>query len=329
MNSTAKNIELSSLIEMKRREDKPKKDRLSINIVSEEEYSKELHSADALKNESDINDMLLELYNNDDIDTLAFFIVGINTGYRPVDILAWRWKLIENADGSLMSVFAMPEHKTGKTTMVNLNETVKSTLSWYKKRKKTAGTLISDDDFVFVNGKNRRNSFVFLEKENDRLWHQDNVHKKKGLMFAYSEKGSIICDENVILNDTDRFIKLRKPIDTDSISRHLKACAENANIKGHYSSYTIRQTFSYWFRQVLKHDKSLADVADEYFSSMLLSSYFQHSSLKLTQTHYMRDQQEIFSKVISQMNLGKEAVELVIDADKELICETGTQTRFF
>ena len=51
---------------------------------------------------------------------------------------------------------------------------------------------------------------------------------------------------------------------------------------------------------------------------MLLSNYFQHSSLKVTQKHYMRDQEKLFAKVIENMNLGSETVEKIVNSHRAL-----------
>ena len=296
-----------------------KKDRCSSRIISEEEFYKEIHSADAITDDNVISDIIIELYSRKDFDTMIFFIVGINIGYRPVDILAWRWNQIIDSNGNVLKSFAMPEHKTGKTAIVNLNNTVIQALTWYHQWKMANERLFSDDNFVFTNVKNRRKSYVWYEKSMDRFWHTDSKYKSKGLMYSYENGSIIVCDERSVLEDTsEKYVKLQKAIDLDTISRHFIEVAKKLGVNLHLSSYTIRQTFSYWFRRTLKEDDTLTDVADEYFSTFLLSSYFQHSNLRITQKHYMRDQQKVFSQVVGKMNLGKAALEMIIADNDEI-----------
>lgn len=290
-----------------------KKDRINSRIVSEEDYFSEIHSADAITSEFELNELILALYNQHDYDTMIFLVVGVNIGYRPVDILAWRWSQITE-NGKVLKTFVMPEHKTGKTAIVHLNKAAIAALEWYYEYKKANEPLFSEENFVFtIIGKQGRKSYVYYEKERDMFWHSDQKYKSKGLMYSYSDGEIVVCDERVILDDTSgRFIKLQKPVDTDSISRHYLKVAKKVGIKLHLSSYTIRQTFSYWFRHTLKTDDTLEDVADNYFSTVLLSNYFNHSSMKITQKHYMRDQQKLFTEVVNKMNIGLDPLNCVI-----------------
>ena len=318
-------IDISSMItsESNKKKDK-KKDRINSKIVSEEDYFSEIHSADAITDESDLNMLILTLYEQRDYDTMIFFVVGINIGYRPVDILAWRWSQIIN-NGKVLRSFVMPEHKTGKMAVVHLNEAAITALEWYYNYKKSNEPLFSEENFVFtVIKKQGRKSYVFYEKERGIFWHTDQKHKNRGLMYSYSDGEVIVCDAQTVLNDTSgRFIKLQKPVDTDSISRHYLKVAKKLGIKLHLSSYTIRQTFSYWFRYTLKTDNTLGDVADNYFSTVLLSNYFNHSSMKITQKHYMRDQQKLFTEVVNKMNIGLDILTGVIIQYNE---SNGNQT---
>ena len=305
------NIDISKSVQVR------KKDRLATNIVSDDEFI--YHSADALTSPEDINKVIYHLYGKGQLASLVFFVVGINTGYRPVDILAWRWIDIIDSDGNITHKFVMPEHKTGKTATVNLNDSVIKLLAWYLEHKMLNDPTFTYDSFVFST--KGRASYVYYDKANNQFWHTDKKHRAKGLMFAYTDKGIIVCDENEVVNNPE-FVRLRKPIDTDTLSKHFTAAANETVIDGHYSSYTIRQTFSYWFRQMLRTDETLCNIADEFFSTMLLSNYFQHSSLKITQAHYMRDQQKMFAQVIGKMNLGNEAIEEIVNENKV------TQTTF-
>lgn len=312
-------VDISAIVNSANPNGKKKMDRCNTRIVSEEEYYKEFHSADAITDDNTISDLIIELYNRKDYDSMIFFIIGINIGYRPVDILAWRWCHIMDSCGRIMRTFAMPEHKTGKTAIVNLNDVAVNALEWYYNWKKGQEKFFSDDNFVFTNVKNRRKSYVWYEKEMDRFWHSDKEYKTKGLMYSYENGSLIVCNEDDVLCDTSgRFLKLQKAIDLDTISRHFIEVAKTLGVKLHLSSYTIRQTFSYWFRKTLKEDDTLADVADDYFSTVLLSNYFQHSNMKITQRHYMRDQQKVFSQVVGKMNLGKAALEMVIADNNEI-----------
>lgn len=333
MESTARNIEIGSIIEIqkgkKEKSDKKRLDRYATEIISEEEYNKDFHHADALTEIEDINKMILGLYNKKNISSMILFVVGINTGYRPVDLLSWRWCQIVDENGNFLKLFAMPEHKTGKTALVNLNPTAIKALEWFREYKKENEQDFSENNYVFSNMETRGNkSYVWIEKENERVWNTDKKHKTKGLMYACSDGEKVVCDENIILGDNEKFIKLRTPINTDSVSRHFIDCAKKSEIHGHFSSYTIRQTFSYWFRKTLASDDTLKNVADYYFSTRLLSSYFQHSNTKITERHYMRDHQRVFNKVIRKMNLGENALDLIIKHEYEKNNGYGEQISF-
>lgn len=307
------NIDISATV---KGNSKPKKDRINSQILSEEEYFSEVHSADAITSQNDIDDLIIGLAEKGDYTTMAFLIVGFNIGYRPVDILAWRWNQIIDENGKLMKTFAIPEHKTGKTAVVNLNDTAYRVLEWYHVYKQKNEKLFSEENFVFTSCQTRcKKTYVYYEKAMDRFWHTDNKHRKKGLMYSYSDGEIIVCDEKTITEDTENtYIKLRKPVDTDTVSKNTIKIADDLGLELHLSSYTIRQTFSYWFRKVLKEDDSLANIADEYFATYLLSSYFNHSSMKITQKHYMRDQQKIFAQVIQKMNVGNDGFDYVLEA---------------
>lgn len=291
-----------------------KKDRIQSKIIAEDEFSELYHSADAITSAEDIENMCLALYEQGNIDSMVLFIVGINIGYRPIDLLSWRWGQITDDNGNIIRRFAMPEHKTSKTAIVNLNDTVVKLLTWYKDYKMSQGNFVSESFVFTVSGKGKKKSYVWYDKELDLFYHQDRKHKAQGLMFCYQDKETITVSEDTIIGNS-RYIKLAKPIVTESVSAHFIESAKKCGIEGHFSSYTMRQTFSYWFRQTLKSDKSLANVADEYFSTMLLSGYFQHSSLKITQKHYMKDQAVLFRQIVNKMNLAKDFVDCL--AEKE------------
>lgn len=318
--NTAKKLETSNVIDISSAVRQGKKsDRLATKIVSGEDFERDRHFADALTDKEDINKIITCLYEDNKIASMVFFVVGINIGYRPVDILAWRWIDIVDENGNIIRKFAMPEHKTSKTAVVNLNDTVTELLSWLLEYKIANNPLFTYDEFVFSSySKRGTKTYTYYDTEEKVFWHSDKKHKAKGVMFRYSDKGTVVCDENIILSDGNRYIKLLCPQDTDTLSKHLMKAAKESNIAGHFSSYTIRQTFSYWFRVALKTDESLSDVADEFFSTMLLSNYFQHSSLKVTQKHYMRDQEKLFAKVIENMNLGSETVEKIVNSHRAL-----------
>ena len=286
------NIDISSV------KAKPKKDRINSQILSEEEYFSECHSADAITSQNDIDDLIIGLAEKGDYTTMAFLIVGFNIGYRPVDILAWRWNQIID--------------QTGKTAVVNLNDTAYRVLEWYHEYKRRNEKLFSEENFIFTTCQAKgKKSYVWYEKSMNRFWHTDKKHKEKGLMYSYADGETIVCNEEEILNDTERYIKLRKPIDTDSISKNTLAMAKKLGINLHLSSYTCRQTFSYWFRKTLTEDSTLASVSDMYFSTYLLSGYFNHSNMKITENHYMRDMSKIFAEVVSKMSIGKDGFDCV------------------
>ena len=290
-----------------------KNDRIKSKIVAEDEFSELYHSADAITSTEDIENMCLTLYENGNIDSLVLFIVGINIGYRPVDLLSWRWEQITD-DGNIIRRFAMPEHKTNKTAIVNLNDTVIKLLMWYKEYKMSQENYVPESFVFTVSGKGKKKSYVWYDKELDLFYHQDRKHKTQGLVFCYQNKETITVSEGTIIGNP-RYIKLAKPIVTESVSAHFIEAAEKCKIAGHFSSYTMRQTFSFWFRKTLKEDETLANVADEYFSTMLLSGYFQHSSLKVTQKHYMRDQAVLFRQIVNKMNLAKDFVDCLIEKE--------------
>ena len=291
-----------------------KKDRIQSKIVTEDEFSEIYHSADAITSAKDIENMCLTLYESGNIDSLVLFVVGINIGYRPIDLLSWRWEQITDDNGNIIRRFAMPEHKTSKTAIVNLNDTVVKLLTWYKEYKMSQENFIPESFVFTISGKGKKKSYVWYDKELDLFYHQDRKHKAQGLMFCYQDKETITVSENTIIGNP-RYIKLAKPIVTESVSAHFIEAAEKCGIEGHFSSYATRQTFSFWFRKTLKEDETLANVADEYFSTMLLSGYFQHSSLKITQKHYMKDQAVLFRQIVNKMNLAKDFVDCL--AEKE------------
>lgn len=306
------NIDISATV---KGNSKPKKDRINSQILSEEEYFSEVHSADAITSQNDIDDLIIGLAEKGNYTTMAFLIVGFNIGYRPVDILAWRWNQIIDENGKLMKTFAIPEHKTGKTAVVNLNDTAYRVLEWYHVYKQKNEKLFSEENFIFTTCEAKgHKSYVWYEKSMNRFWHTDKKYKEKGLMYSYADGETIVSNEDNIIGDTEKYIKLQKPVDTDTISRRTLAMAKKLGINLHLSSYTCRQTFSYWFRKTLKEDSELINIADEYFSTYLLSAYFNHSSMKITQKHYMRDQQKIFAKVISKMNVGENGFDFVLEA---------------
>lgn len=313
--NTAKKLETSNVIDISSAVRQGKKsDRLATKIVSGEDFERDRHFADALTDEGDINKIITCLYEDNKIASMVFFVVGINIGYRPVDILAWRWTDITDENGTVIRKFAMPEHKTGKTAIVNLNDTVVELLSWLLDYKIVNNPMFTYNEFVFSSyAKKGTKTYTYYDTEENVFWHSDKEHKEKGLLFKYSGKGTITCNEESVVSNESRYVKLLCPQDTDTLSKHFKKAAKTSEIHGHFSSYTIRQTFSYWFRYNLRNNESLSNVADEYFSTMLLSNYFQHSSLKVTQKHYMRDQEKLFAKVIENLNLGQEAVEIIVN----------------
>ena len=290
-----------------------KKDRIQSKIVSEDKFSELYHSADAITSKEDIENMCLTLYEDEHIDSLVLFVVGINIGYRPIDLLSWRWEQITDDNGNIIRRFAMPEHKTSKTTIVNLNETAVKILEWYRDYKMSQDHFVTESFVFTVSGRGKK-SYVWYDKELDLFYHQDRKHKAQGLMFCYQDKETITVSENIIIGNP-RYIRLAKPIVTESVSAHFIEAAEKCGIEGHFSSYTMRQTFSFWFRQTLKSDNDLVNVADEYFSTMLLSGYFQHSSLKITQKHYMRDQAVLFRQIVNKMNLAKDFVDCLVEKE--------------
>lgn len=291
-----------------------KKDRIKSKIVAEDEFSEIYHSADAITSKEDIENMCFTLYESGNIDSLVLFVVGINIGYRPIDLLSWRWEQITDDNGNIIRRFTMPEHKTSKTAIVNLNDTVVKLLTWYKEYKMSQENFVPESFVFTVSGKGKKKSYVWYDKELDLFYHQDRKHKAQGLMFCYQDKETITVFEDTIIGNP-RYIKLAKPIVTESVSAHFIEAAKKCGIEGHFSSYATRQTFSFWFRKTLKEDETLANVADEYFSTMLLSGYFQHSSLKITQKHYMRDQAVLFRQIVNKMNLAKDFVDCLVEKE--------------
>ena len=183
--NVARNIEIT---ENKHEHLETKLDRFVTNIVSEEEYNEGNHFADSLESIDDINNMILALSKRD-YSSMVLFIVGINTGYRPVDLLAWRWKhIVEN--GKFLRTFAMPEHKTGKTALVNLNETTIKILTWFMEYKMCNEIDFSMENFVFSSMKNKgQKTFLYLEKETNKMWH---TNKASAIGFWTTRERSIV-----------------------------------------------------------------------------------------------------------------------------------------
>ena len=291
-----------------------KKDRIQSKIVTEDEFSEIYHSADAITSKEDIENMCLTLYENGNIDSLVLFVVGINIGYRPIDLQAWRWEQITDENGNILRRFAMNEHKTSKMTVVNFNETVVKLLTWYRDYKMSQPKFMWENYVFSVSIKNAARSYVWYDKENDIIYHQDRKHKQLGLVYYHEGKNIITCPACEVIGN-EKYLKLQKPITTETASNNFIEAAKKCGIEGHFSSYTTRQTFSFWFRKTLKEDETLANVADEYFSTMLLSGYFQHSSLKITQKHYMKDQAVLFRQIVNKMNLAKDFVDCLVEKE--------------
>ena len=319
--NVARNIEIT---ENKHEHLETKLDRFVTNIVSEEEYNEGNHFADSLESIDDINNMILALSKRD-YSSMVLFIVGINTGYRPVDLLAWRWKhIVEN--GKFLRTFAMPEHKTGKTALVNLNETTIKILTWFMEYKMCNEIDFSMENFVFSSMKNKgQKTFLYLEKETNKMWHTNKANAEKGLMYSFENRKKIFREESTIVNDTEHYIKLRKPIDTDTISKHLIKCAETVGISGHFTSYTTRHTHSYWFATVAMDDPKFADIAKREMVTRLLSTHFNHSSTKITTDYYMRFESKAISGIVFELNLGKEAVDMIVNNYNEVKNDCGEQ----
>lgn len=251
----------------------PKADK-SIKVLVDEETLAS-HSADPIENEKDINDMIRYLYLNGNYASMCLFILGINTGYRPVDLVNIRKCDVISPDGKLKDKIGFVEVKTGKVAVMFLNRVVKAMFLWLFSQKK-----IGYYDYVFVSEGNRKGYLYFNEKENKMLSHP-----------------------------SENSIKIAKPIHHNTVSAHFIKAADELGITGHFSSYCMRQTFSYHFRKSASKIDGNSQMGLQQVT--LLSHYFNHSSLNVTQQHYVREKKAM-QEIVLNMNLGEEAlIEIV------------------
>lgn len=232
------------------------------------------HVADAFETREDINKFIEHMISKKSWSMAALFIVGINTGFRCGDMLAFKvsdFDLINKPES-----VNIIEQKTGKVRVVYLNEAVYKAVEMLINKKN-----LNSDDYLFTSETNRKSYFVDYIRNDD---------------------GEII--DIITTNDKyDSCGNERKiaPLTVDSVSRAYKRHTKNAGISGHYSSHCARKTFSFF---ISNHEyKNTRNVTA---ASMALN----HSSEAITETYYTKgvDAKEL-KEVWMNLNLGIECLK--------------------
>ena len=96
-------------------------------------------------------------------------------------------------------------------------------------------------------------------------------------------------------------------------------------VKGHYSSYVVRHTFCFHFVGVAMDDSKFNEISRRERATMLLSKYLNHSSTKITIDYYMRFENKAISGIVFELNLGKEAVDMIVDKYNKVKKDCGEQ----
>lgn len=77
-------------------------------------------------------------------------IIGLNTALRVSDIIQLKWRdVYDSQTGSWREHIALLEQKTGKTSVIFLNNGVKSALEEYRQSLFDCETPLSDQDYLF------------------------------------------------------------------------------------------------------------------------------------------------------------------------------------
>ena len=231
------------------------------------------HAADAFETREDINKFVGHMISKKSWSMAVLFIVGINTGFRCGDMLAFKvsdFDLAKKPDS-----VNIIEQKTGKVRVVYLNEAVYKAIEMLISKKN-----LNSDDYLFTSDTNRKSYFVD---------------------FVRNDEGEII--DIITTNDKcDSYGNERKvaPLTVDSIGRAYKRFSKELNLSGHYSSHCARKTFSFF---ISNHEyKNTRNVTA---ASMALN----HSSEAITETYYTKgvDAKEL-KEVWMNMNLGIESI---------------------
>lgn len=231
------------------------------------------HAADEMRNREDINKFVTYLMNNKKYSLAAWFVIGINTGFRCGDLVPFKVSDfdMENKPNSVNIV----EQKTGKARVIYLNDAVYKAVQMLIDKKN-----LQPDDYLFTSESSRKSYFV------------DWVRDGEGEIVDIITSNSRYDD-----NGDERKIA---PMWVDSIGRACKRETERAGIIGHFSSHCARKTFSFFIASHEYESKRNITAA-----SMALN----HSSESITETYYTKgvDPHEL-REVWLNLNLGIESL---------------------
>lgn len=231
------------------------------------------HAADEMRSREDVNKFVKYLMDNKKYSLAAWFIIGINTGFRCGDLAPFKVSDfdMENKPECVNIV----EQKTGKARVIYLNDAVYSAVQMLIDKKN-----LQPDDYLFTSESSRKSYFVDWVRDGD------------------GEIVDIITSNNRY--DDDGNERKIAPMWVDSIARACKRETERAGISGHFSSHCARKTFSFFIASHEYKNKRNITAA-----SMALN----HSSEAVTETYYTKgvDAQEL-KEVWLNLNLGIEFI---------------------
>lgn len=227
------------------------------------------HAADEMRSREDINKFVNHLMLKKNYSLAAWFVIGINTGFRCGDLAPFKVSDFDmvNKPESVNIV----EQKTGKARVVYLNKAVYKAVQMLIDKKN-----LQPDDYLFTSEAPRKSYFV------------DWVRDSEGEIIDIETSNNKYDDDG-----NERKIA---PMWVDSISRACKRETKRCNILGHFSSHCARKTFSFF---IASHEYSCTRNITA--ASMALN----HSSESITETYYTKgvDSEELKS-VWLNLNLG-------------------------
>lgn len=79
-----------------------------------------------------------------------FIIIGLNTALRVSDIIQLKWQNVyDSSMDNCREHINLSEQKTGKASIILLNNSVKSAIREYRRHLQDMGTFVSDQNYIF------------------------------------------------------------------------------------------------------------------------------------------------------------------------------------
>ena len=90
-------------------------------------------------------EVIKKYFKENNVRNYLLFVLGINTALRISDILKLKWKdIYDFKNDEIKSHIALVEQKTGKETLVAINQSVKAALETFRNTNK-----VRPDEFIF------------------------------------------------------------------------------------------------------------------------------------------------------------------------------------